>query len=88
MSPWINAEFKVNSKLTVTAGLRWTTSPPARKQNDEYSTFDPNTPNPGAGGRPGAMIFAGDRARVARDRGRSRTRSWDAWGPRAGFSYR
>ena len=38
----------------------WTTRPRAPRQNDEYSTFDANTPNPGAGGRPGAVIFAGD----------------------------
>ena len=27
---------------------------------DQYSTFSPTTPNPGAGGIPGALIFAGD----------------------------
>ncbi len=87
LSPWINAEFKVNSKLTLTAGLRLDYQSARTEQNDEYSTFDPNTPNPGAGGRPGAVIFAGDGA------GRTGSRtfenpSWDAWGPRAGFSYR
>jgi hypothetical protein len=87
LSPWINAEFKVNSKLTVTAGLRLDYQSARTEQNDEYSTFDANTPNPGAGGRPGAMIFAGD------GQGRTGSRtfespSWDAWGPRAGFSYR
>src|SRR5206468_9858994 len=55
---------------------------------DQYSTFDPNAPNPGAGGIPGALIFAG--------KGQGRTGSStfpeapnkDAWGPRAGFAYR
>ena len=86
-SPWINAEFKVNSKLTVTAGLRLDYQSARTEENDEYSTFDPNTPNPGAGGRPGAVIFAGSGP------GRTGSRTfespaWDAWGPRAGFSYR
>jgi hypothetical protein len=85
-SPWINAEFKVNSKLTVNAGLRLDYQSARTEENDEYSTFDPNTPNPGAGGRPGAMIFAGSGP------GRAGTRTfenpgWDAWGPRAGFAY-
>jgi hypothetical protein len=87
LSPWINAEIKVNSKLTVNAGLRLDYQTARTEQNDNYSTFDPNTPNPGAGGRPGAVIFAGS--------GPGRTGSstfenpkWDAWGPRVGFSYR
>jgi hypothetical protein len=87
LSPWINAEYKVSPKLTVTAGLRLDYQSARTEQNDEYSTFDPNTPNPGAGGRPGAVIFAGNGA------GRTGSRTfespkWDAWGPRAGFSYR
>jgi hypothetical protein len=87
VSPWINADFKVSPKLTVTAGLRLDYQGARTEQNDEYSTFDPNTPNPGAGGRPGAVIFAGNGP------GRTGRRTfespkWDAWGPRAGFSYR
>jgi hypothetical protein len=55
--------------------------------NDSYSTFDPNTPNPGAGGRLGAVIFAG--SGPGRTGSRTfETPKWDAWGPRLGFSYR
>ena len=55
--------------------------------HNQYSTFDPNTPNPGAGGLPGALIFAGSGS------GRAGTRTFekpdaDAWGPRLGFAYR
>ena len=87
LSPWVNAEFKISPKLTLTAGLRLDYQTARTEENDEYSTFDANTPNPGAGGRPGAVIFAGDGP------GRTGRRtfenpSWDAWGPRAGFSYR
>src|SRR4029453_9611463 len=85
--PWVNVEFKVNPKLTVNAGLRLDYQTARTEQNDEYSTFDPNTPNPGAGNIPGAVIFAGSGP------GRAGTRTfeepkWDAWGPRVGFSYR
>src|SRR5436309_532715 len=87
LAPWVNAEFKVNSKLTLNAGLRLDYQTARTEQNDEYSTFDPTTPNPGAGNIPGAVIFAGNGP------GRAGTRTfehpkWDAWGPRAGFAYR
>ena len=84
---WVNDEFKVSDKLTLTLGLRFDYQSARTEINDEYSTFDPNTPNPGAGNRPGALIFAGEGA------GRAGTRKFedvpkDAWGPRVGFAYR
>ncbi|PYR89566.1 MAG: hypothetical protein DMF84_23965 [Acidobacteria bacterium] len=84
---WINDEFKVSNKLTLTLGLRFDYQSARTEVNDQYSTFDPNTPNPGAGNHPGAMIFAGEGP------GRAGRRTFenpakDAWGPRAGFAYR
>jgi hypothetical protein len=84
---WVNDEFKVSDKLTLTLGLRWDYQSAPTEVNDQYSTFSPTTPNPGAGGIPGAIIFAGEGP------GRAGTRKWedvpkDAWGPRAGFAYR
>ena len=87
MAPWINDEFKVTSRLTMTLGLRFDYQFARTERQDQYSTFDPNTPNPGAGDFPGAMIFAGKGA------GRTGRRTFetpdhDAWGPRLGFAYR
>jgi hypothetical protein len=84
---WINDEFKISDRLTLTLGLRFDYEFPRTEGQDQYSTFDPNTPNPGAGNRPGALIFAGTGP------GRSGTRTFersirDAWGPRVGFSRR
>jgi len=86
-SPWINDEYKVNSRLTLTLGLRFDYEFARTETQDRYSTFDPNTPNPGAGGLPGALLFAGKGA------GRTGSRTFehpahDAWGPRLGFAYR
>jgi hypothetical protein len=86
-SPWINDEFKVTSRLTITAGLRFDYQFARTESRDQMSTFDPNTPNPGAGNIPGAIIFAG------KGTGRTGTRTFerpnhDAWGPRLGFAYR
>jgi hypothetical protein len=86
-SPWINDEIKVTSRLTITAGLRFDYQFARTESRDQYSTFDPNTPNPGAGGIPGAIIFAG------KGNGRAGVRTFekpnhDAWGPRLGFAAR
>jgi hypothetical protein len=84
---WINDEFKVNDRLTLTLGLRFDYQFARTESTNQYSTFDPNTPNPGAGNIPGALIFAGTGA------GRTGQRTFEdpaknAWGPRVGFAYR
>jgi Carboxypeptidase regulatory-like domain/TonB dependent receptor-like, beta-barrel len=87
LSPWVNDEFKVTNRLTLTLGLRWDYQFARTERHDRYSTFDPHTPNPGAGGIPGALLFAGTGT------GRTGHRTFedpskDAWGPRLGFAYR
>jgi hypothetical protein len=84
---WVNDEFKVSDRLTLTLGLRFDYQSARTETQDQYSTFDANTPNPAAGNRPGALIFAGEGP------GRSGRRKFedvpkDAWGPRVGFAYR
>jgi hypothetical protein len=84
---WVNDEFKVTDNLTLTLGLRFDYQFARTERDDQYSTFDPNTPNPDAGNLPGALIFAGE------GEGRSGRRTFedpkrDAWGPRVGFAYR
>src|SRR4051812_4160548 len=86
-SPWINDEFKATNRLTLTFGLRFDYQTARTESQNRYSTFDPNTPNPGADGRPGAIIFAGHCAGcVGRDT--FEDPNHNAWGPRLGFAYR
>jgi Carboxypeptidase regulatory-like domain len=87
IAPWINDEFKATRDLTLTLGLRFDYQGCLSEAHGRQSTFDPNTPNPGAGGHLGAIIFAGSGA------GRTGVKCFekppkDAWGPRLGFAYR
>ena len=86
-SPWINDEFKATSRLTLTFGLRYDYQRARTESHDFYSTFDPNTPNPGAGNIPGAVIFAG-KCQGCTGKRTFEDPPHDAWGPRIGFAYR
>ena len=76
----------MNPKLKVNVGLRWETQLPPTGLNDRWSDFSPTTPNPAAGNRPGALIYAGSGpGRVG-----SRTLAdsyFKAFGPHVGFAY-
>lgn len=75
-SPWINDDFKLTSKLTLTFGLRFDRQSGLSELNGKFSTFDPAAQNPV--GHLGATIFNSSKAI-----GNS---SWSV-GPRFGFAY-
>lgn len=80
-------EIRITPDLTVTVGLRFEYQSAIRERDDNMSTFDPGVPNPGAGGRLGAMIFAG--AGPGRTGARTlESPPVDAFGPRIGIAYR
>ncbi len=79
-------DWHVNRKLVLNLGLRWETNLPPTGLNNEWSDFSPTTPNPAAGGIPGAVIFAGSGP------GRQGSRTlvngyYHAFGPHIGFAY-
>jgi hypothetical protein len=79
-------DWHVSKKLFVNLGIRWETTLPPTGLNDRWADFSPTTPNPGAGGRLGAVLFAGSGP------GRVGTRSladsyFGAFGPHIGFAY-
>ncbi len=51
--------WKLTRKITFDYGLRWDLQEPLRELWNRESTFSPTTPNPNAGGLPGAVIYEG-----------------------------
>jgi Carboxypeptidase regulatory-like domain/TonB dependent receptor len=87
-SGYAQDDWRLNDKLTFNYGMRYEYTPPTFEGNfpDGYSNFNPNIPNPAAGGRLGASEFAGTGP------GRTGKRTlYNAWpwgfGPRFGAVY-
>jgi hypothetical protein len=83
---FIQDTWRATSKLTINYGLRWDLFLPLHVRHDEMSSFDPTLPNPGAGGRLGALSIYG----VGPGRnGLSTTAEYyhKAFAPKLGFAY-
>ncbi|GAC1661183.1 MAG: hypothetical protein NVS9B4_13100 [Candidatus Acidiferrum sp.] len=75
-APWINDDFKLTPKLTLSFGVRFDWQSGLWEQHGRFSTFDPTAPNPV--GHLGATVFDGNKA--------TGNSSWNV-GPRFGFAY-
>lgn len=79
-------DWRVSRKLVINYGLRYDVTLPPVNERDEYSDFNPDRANPAAGGRPGALWFAG--FGPGRENTRSLVPGWyGGWGPRLGIAY-
>ena len=78
-------EFKISPKLTLSYGARFEAPIPVAEAHDRLSAMDLHVPNSGAGGRPGALVFAGT------GEGRTGKRRFADthydWSPRVGLAY-
>jgi len=94
LAGYFQDDWRLNPKLTLNVGLRWEYTYPVvggglifgSNEPSGFSNFDPTVPNPGAGGRPGAMIFSGKGpGRTGRDTIFNGYRK--AFSPRLGIAY-
>ena len=86
-SVYFQDNWRIHPKLTLNLGLRYEVPIGWHVPGGNgYSHVDINVPNPGAGGRPGALVFSGagpGRTGVKR----FYPTDWSNFGPRLGFAY-
>lgn len=90
-APYVQDDFKVSSRLTVNAGLRWDILRPFTDTKDNVLFFDPTIPNPGAlapNGTP--LLGAADKLGTcsACSGYRRADTHWKDFSPRIGFAYK
>ncbi len=87
LGTYFQDNYEVTPNLTLNLGLRYDIPWTRTQVHGTLSSFDPTVPNPGAGGRLGALAFAGSGSgRIGRDRF-SDTR-YIYLQPRFGFAYK
>ena len=82
---YANDDYKLTSKLTVNAGLRWDVMPSFRESENRFSFLNPTMTNP-ITGNSGALQFAGSGADGCNCATPVNT-YYKNWGPRLGVAY-
>ena len=87
-SPYVQDEYKVNSKLTLDLGLRWDYLPPFHELKNRWTFFNPDLTNPLTGTK-GMLQFAGNYGGPGVSCGcKTPVRTYYRnWGPRLGLAY-
>jgi hypothetical protein len=85
---FIQDDWKVSSRLTINLGLRDDIMEPYHEANNRVSFMNPLMPNPAAGGRLGALEFAGNGTGTCNCGNVPMKTHYLNFGPRLGVAYR
>ncbi|HEX8887662.1 MAG TPA: TonB-dependent receptor [Pyrinomonadaceae bacterium] len=80
-------DIKVTPRLTFNAGIRYDLPGLRRESQNRFRGFDPNVPNPAAGGRLGAIVGAGGQSGLQAQYETLAKPDRSNIGPRLGFAY-
>ena len=86
ISPYVQDNWKITSKLTLDIGLRYDYFPSYREVKNRFSYFDPNATNPLIGAK-GALAFGGTWIGTCNCARPVRTTYFKHISPRIGFAY-
>jgi hypothetical protein len=85
---FVEDDWKILPNLTLNLGMSYSVDTPYRYANGNTSNIDLNTPNPGAGGLPGALVFAGNGTGRNGNVNETWANTWRKdFAPRVGFAY-
>ncbi len=85
---FVQDSYKVMPTLVINYGLRWDVDVPRREVHGDTSNISLTTPNPGAGGIPGALVFAGKGTGRNGNVNEHWANTWfKDFGPRLGFAW-
>ena len=82
---FVQDEWRATSRFTVSYGLRFERYPGVYEHRDRATSFNGATPNPAAGGIPGALTFTG--FGPGRIGNRSFSKTWNGFAPRLGLAF-
>lgn len=86
-SYFVQDDIKLTQKLTLNVGLRYDIPGLRREARNQFRGFDPNVPNPQAGGRLGALVGAGGQGGLQAEYETLAKADYSNIGPRIGAAY-
>lgn len=85
-SGYVQDNYRISKKLTLNLGMRYEVPIGWHDTDGNYSGFDANKPNPGAGNLAGSLVFYGSGPGRTGQK-RPYPTDWSNIGPRLGFAY-